>query len=303
MKELIYISIILFTLNSCGYYAYPPKVKVSYRYDYSYKSKLFKEWETSKWRKNKIKTNYKKYDQNGNEIEIGIYGEQWSKVVSKDLPDGSAEITSYSGVYPEKLNTVTFKTYNDSNQVLTEEVWRYKDSERDHLVYKIVFNYSENQLVKEIEYDAEEKIIREKKYDLNSYVLFENRRKTIYAPFVRIAGESTDSLRYDKSGRVIEKIHLYNGKFLYREEFRYSDHERMKTELRYSDKPDSLWCITEWRYEIISGQLTRKYWNVINSTTESREEYIYSRKKLLKQVDRFNAEDKTGYTKYKYKLY
>jgi hypothetical protein len=131
----------------------------------------------------------------------------------------------------------------------------------------------------------------------------ENRNKTIYEPFVRVDGNSVDTVRYDTSGREIEKIHYYNGKFLYRQEFLYSDFGTMKTELRYSDKPDSLWSITEWRYDILTNQLTRKYWNVINSTTERREEYIYDRKKLLKRIERYNADEKTGFTKYKYQLY
>tara|TARA_B100001109_G_C18860735_1_gene473835 strand:+ start:968 stop:1852 length:885 start_codon:yes stop_codon:yes gene_type:complete len=293
----------LLTLNSCGYYVYPPKVKVRYAYDYTYKSKLFKDWQTSKWRKFKTKTEYVKYDRNGNEIEIGEYGERWCKVISQHLPDSSVQITSYSGTFPKKLNTVTYKAYNDSNQVVTEEVWRFKDNKKDYLVYKTIFSYTDTQLTKETEFDADGKIISEKDYDLLSNVQNENRNKTIYEPFARVDGNRIDTVRYDTSGQVIEKIHYYNGKFLYRQEFLYSDFGTIKTELRYDDKPDSLWSITEWRYDIITKQLTRKYWNVINSTTERREEFIYDRKKLLRRIERYNAEEKTGYTKYKYKLY
>src|SRR5690606_5489427 len=141
MTRLLQIIIMLLTLNSCGYYVYPPKVKVRYAYDYTYKSKLFKDWETSKWRKFKTKTEYVKYDRNGNEIEIGEYGESWCKVVSKELPDSSVQIISYSGTYPKKINTVTYKTYNDRNQVLTEEFWRFKDNKKDYLINKTVFSY------------------------------------------------------------------------------------------------------------------------------------------------------------------
>lgn len=303
MKRHFQIAIILLTLSSCGYYVFPPKVKVRYQYDYTYKQKLFKDWETSKWRKHKTKTAYIKYDRNGNEIEIGEYGEIWHFSNVKTNPDSSVSIVSGHGVYPKKLNTVTYKTYNDSNQVMTEEVWRFKDNKKDYLVYKTIFSYSDNQLAKETEFDADGQIIREKDYDFTSNVHNENRNKTIYEPFVRVDGNSIDTVRYDTSGQVIEKIHYYNGKFLYRQEFLYSDFGTIKTELRYDDKPDSLWSITEWRYDIITKQITRKYWNVINSTTERREEFIYDRKKLLKRIERYNAEEKTGYTKYKYKLY
>jgi hypothetical protein len=303
MKRHFQIAIILLTLSSCGYYVYPPKVKVRYEYDYTYKQKLFKDWETSKWRKHKTKIAYVKYDRIGNEIEIGEYGEIWHFRNVTTNSDSSVSIVSGHGVYPKKLNTVTYKTYNDSNQVMTEEVWRFKDNKKDYLVYKTIFSYTDNQLTKETEFDADGKIIREKDYDLLSNVQNENRNKTIYEPFVRVDGNSIDTVRYDTSGQVIEKIHYYNGKFLYRQEFLYSDFGTIKTELRYDDKPDSLWSITEWRYDIITKQLTRKYWNVINSTTERREEFIYDRKKLLRRIDRYNAEEKTGYTKYKYKLY
>lgn len=303
MKRLFQTLIILLTLNSCGYYVYPPKVKVRYTYHYTYKSKLFKDWETSKWRKYKTKAEYVKYDRSGNEIEVGKYGESWCKVVSKELPDGSLQVTSYSGVYPKKLSTVTYKTYNDSNQVLTKEVWSFNDNKIDSLVYKTVFNYTDNKLTKETEFDADGRVISEKSYGSISNVQNENGTKIIYEPSVSVDGNSVDSTRYDTMGRVVDKIHYYNGKFLYRQEFRYSDYGTIKTELRYDDEPDSLWSITEWRYDIITKQLSRKYWNVINSTTETREEFVYNRKKLLKRIDRYNAEEKTGYTKYKYKLY
>jgi len=290
-------------LNSCGYYVYPPKVKKRYSYDYTYKPKLFKEWETSKWRKYKTKTDYIKYDKNGNEVEIGEYGEIWHFREVKKNTDSTIMVTSGHGVYPKKLNTVTYKTYNVDNQVMTEETWRYKNNVKDYLVFKTVFTYTDNQLSKETEFDADGKVIREKDYDLISNVQNENRSKTIYEPFLRVDGNSIDSIRYDTSGQVIEKIHFYNEKFLYRKEFRYSDFGTIKTELSYHDKPDSLWSVTEWRYDIITNQLIRKYWNVINSSVERREEFIYNRKKLLKRIERFNAKRKTGYTKYKYKLY
>ena len=303
MLKIIQIALILLTLTSCAYHAYPPKIKVRYEYDYSYKLKLFKDWETSKCRKHKTKVAYVKYDKKGNEIEIGEYGEKWHFRNVTTNSDSTISVVSGHGVYPKKLNTVTYNTYNDSNHVVKEEVWRFKNNNKDYLVYKTIFTYTGNQLTKETEFDADGQITREKNYDLTSHVEIENRAKTIYQPFVRIDGNSTDTTRYDTNGQVIEKVHYSNGKFLFRKEFRYSDLGTIKTELKYYDKPDSLWSITEWRYDIITKQITRKYWNVINITTERREEFIYDRKKLLKRIDRYNAENKTGYTKYKYRLY
>ena len=303
MTRIFQITLILFALSSCSYNINSPKLKIRYEYDYSYKPKLFKEWERSKWRKHKTKTAYVKYDRKGNEIEIGEYGELWHFREVTTNSDSSISIVSGHGVYPKRLNTVTFKTYNDSNQIIAEEVWRFKDNKKSYLVYKTVFTYTDKQLTKETDFDADGQIIREKNYDLISHVQSENSKKTIYKPFVRVDGNSIDTIRYDTSGQVIEKIHYYNGKFLYRQEFLYSDYGNIKTELRYDDQPDSLWSITKWTYDSITKQLSRRYWNVINSTTEKREEFIYNRKKLLKRIERYNDREKTGYTKYRYKLY
>ena len=136
------------------------------------------------------------------------YGEIWRFREVKKNSDSTIMVTSGHGVYPKKLNTVTYKTYNVDNQVMTEETWRYKNNVKDYLVFKTVFTYTDNQLSKETEFDADGKVIREKDYDLNSNVEKENRSKTIYEPFLRVDGNSIDSIRYDTSGQVIEKIHL-----------------------------------------------------------------------------------------------
>lgn len=281
-------------LNSCTYYVYPPKKKVQTEYNYIYKSKIFKDWKTSTWRKYKTKSKYVKYDKNGNELELGEYGERWCKVVSKELPDSSIQITSYSGSYPKKLDAVTYKTYNEDNQILTSETWRFKDNKKDYLRYKTIFSYKDNKLIKETEFNDKKEVINIKDY---------SRIGNFQKPLIFNDSISSDTTHYDSLGRIIKSIHYYKGKFSSRREVIYNDDGTMKIELRYDDKQDSLWSITEWRYDYLTKQITRKYWNVINSSTERLEKFIYDRKKLLKKINRYNAEEKTGYTKYKYKLY
>ena len=295
-------------LTSCSYYVSPPPVKIRYEYVYNYKPKLLKSWETSIWRKDKRPVEYIKYDQNGNEIEIGEYGEIWHFRETKQNSDSTVSTISGHGTNPKKLNTVTFKSYNDSNQILTQEVWRYHDNEKDYLVYKTEFKYFNGNLVNEIEYDSEGEITREKSYDIENNVETDNREKTIYEPFVRIGGDSKDSTRYDSKGRPVENYHYYKGKFLRRTVWVYNDQDDLVTTYKYDDHPDSLWSYTETRYDYLTNQPQRKYWKVLNSRTETKDIYIYNRKKLLKTVlhygvDLQGRDELQYYKKYKYELY
>lgn len=308
MKALLQITLICLILTSCSHYVCPPPVKIRYEYVYNYKPKLLKSWETSTWRKDKKPVEYIKYDQNGNEIEIGEYGEIWHFQETKQNSDSTVSIISGHGTYPKKLNTVTFKTYNDSNQILTEEVWRYHDNQKDYLVYKTDFKYSNGILVNEIEYDSEGEITREKSYDIENNVETENRKKTIYEPFVRIGGNSKDSTRYDSIGRPVENYNYYKGKFIRRTVWDYNDQDDIVTTYKYDDHPDSLWSYTEIRYDYLTNQPARKYWKVLNSRTETKDIYIYNRKKLLKKVlhygvDLQGRDELQYYKKYKYELY
>lgn len=295
-------------LTSCSYYVSPPPVKIRYEYVYNYKPKLLKSWETSTWRKDKRPVDYIKYDQNGNEIEIGEYGEIWHFRETKQNSDSTVSIISGHGTYPKKLNTVTFKSYNDSNQILTQEVWRYHDNEKDYLVYKTEFKYSNGNLVNEIGYDSEGEITREKSYDIENNVETDNREKTIYEPFVRIGGDSKDSTRYDSKGRPVENYHYYKGKFLRRTVWVYNDKYDMVTEYMYDDHPDSLWSFTETRFHYSTGQPERAFWKVLNSKTETTEYYKYNSKKLLEKVLHYDTDlegrdELQYYRKFKYEFY
>jgi len=307
MKTIIIALIFGLFLSSCTYYVYPPKVKESYKYSYSYKPKLFKNWENSRWRKHKRLMGFIKYDKNGNEIEVGAYGERWCKTVSKELSDSTIQIIQYCGYYPKKLNTVHYKEYNDSNLIVREEVWSFSNNKKNKLVYRTEYIYSNKELIKETDYDANGIIIRKKSYS-KSGVSEENSSRTIFKPIVRVEGESKDSIMYDSLGRELEKYHYFRGKFLRRTVWVYNDDNNIVTEYMYNEKPDSLWSYTETRYDYFTKRPLRKYWKVLNSTTERRTEYIYDRKKLLHKikyygVDIYGKDELNYYTRYRYKLY
>jgi len=306
-KTIIYIfTIILFT--SCSYYVYPPKIHTKYVYKYSFKDKINKDWEKSKWRKTKILSEYIKYDRKGNEIEVGEYGELWHLREVTENNDSIVSFVSGHGRYPKKLNTVSYKTFNDSNLVIQENVWRFKNNKKNYLVYKTLFEYSNNQLRKELEFDNNDSLIRTKNYDLEKNIESELRNKTIYEPFVRIKGNSIDSITIDSLNREIEKIHYYKGKFLRRTVTIYNDDHNIVTKYLYDDDPDKLWSYTETKYDYLTKQPLRKFWKVLNSTTETKDIYIYNRKKLLVKILHYNVaqngrDELEYYTKYKYKLY
>lgn len=111
---------------------------------------------------------------------------------------------------------------------------------------------------------------------------------------------SQDTTITNSLGRPVESTHYFNDKFRYRQEFRY-DSWFIEVELRYNNK-DSLQSIIEWRYNT-DKQLTRIFWKVIGSSTETIDVYIYNRKKLLKKVLHYDGEKLESYTKYKHKLF
>lgn len=305
--RIVFIIIIIF-FSSCAYYVNPPKVKVSTEYSYVYKDKILKDWENSSWRRYKRKQGYIKFDENQNEIEYGEYGEIWHFRRTKVNPDSSISVISGHGKYPKKLNTVTYNTYNDSSKLIEERIWQFKDNKKDRLVSKTILLYQANDLIKETEFDSEGNIKREKNYNLEDLTEVDNRFETIYEPFVKVDGESRYEIKVDSLGREIEKYHYYKGKFLRRTVWIYNDSDGITTEYKYDDKPDSLWSISEIRYDIFSKRPIRKYWKVVNSRTETKDIYKYNRKKLLKKVFHYNVDidgtdELQSLTKYKYKLY
>lgn len=304
MKIIITIGL-LFELTSCSYYFYPPKVDTRTEIQYSYnRDKNFK---ISKWKKASQKTGYERYDKKGNLIEKGNYGERKCLYYETKNADSSVNVTIGHSYNYKKLSTVHYFVYDSKGIKSQDELWQFKNNKKDYLIYKTVFEYdTAGKLIKETEYDKDNKVSRLQDYSKN------NSNQTIskdsvfnfsYEDITRVDGKRQDTTLTDSLGRPIEKIHYYEDKFLYRQEFRYDRWGDIVTELRYDNKPDSLWCITEWQYDIITKQPTRKFWKVIGSKTETKDVYVYNRKKLLVKILHYSGEELEGYTKYKYKLY
>lgn len=240
---------------------------------------------------------YVKYDNHGNEIEVGEYGELSRFVRNVEEEDGSTTIISGSIVNRKNLNTVAYKKYDTDGNIIEEEIWKFKDNEKDYLIYRTKFFYADGKLTKEVDFDEDGQVIRERSYDVVSAVRsiqMERRDKMILGPMVRINGNSVDSIEYDTTGRIKEMTQYFNGKFLLREVYMYDTHGMRMTKIRYEHKPDSLFSFTEHQYDILAQEPISVYWKVLNSNVEQREEYVYDRKRRLKRVLRSDAFGPTG---------
>jgi hypothetical protein len=304
---IIFLSFLL-GFSSCTYYVYPPDVKYRTEKEYIYKDKLIKDYELSKWLKISRKEGYERFDEKGNVIEKGYYGEHKAfGSITINADSSIIGIVSGDGWDNKKLGTVCYFQFDSTNKKISEEVWNFKDNKKDHLFYKTLFEYDSNgKLVKEIEYDRQNNIHRIQDYSFieeNLTVLKDTDFSFSYDGTTKVEKVSQDTIKTDSLGRTIEKIHYYDDKFLYREVFRYDHFNEIVTKLRYDDKPDRLWSITEWQYDIVDDQLVRRFWKVIGGTVENKDIYIYNRKKLLTKIIHYKGEEVESYTKYKYKLF
>ena len=295
---------LLLALSSCTYNSFPPKVDTRTEIKYSYKRN--KNYEISKWRKSKKKIAYDRYDQKGNIIEEGTFGERWDSTIITVNADSSVSIARLHGRNYKKLNTIHYYTYDSIGKKLKEEFWRFKDNIKDYLVYKTIFEYdARGRLAKETEFDNDNEISRLQDYSkekINQESVKDSIYNFTFDGITTAKNKKQDIVITDSLGRPIEKIYYRNDKFSHRQEFRYDELGLIVTEIRYNYKPDSLWCITEWKYNF-NKQLIRKFSKIIGDTTDTRDIYIYNRKKLLIKILHYSQEKLEGYTRYKYKLY
>jgi hypothetical protein len=308
MKEKKHISnllILLIGLSSCSNQISTPIVKTRYEYSHVYQTN--KHFGISKLRKNKTKIGYVKYAENGNEMEVGDYGEIWHFREVTTNPDSTITFVSGHGRHMKKLNTVTFKTYNPQNQIISEEYWRYKNNQKDYLIYRTEFQYLNGVLVGEIEYDSDGNVSRAMRYNADKTIQTNDKKRPFYEPIVRVEGNSKYEIKYDSLGREVEKFHYSNGKFLRRTVSVYK--YNLKTIYIYDDSPDKLWSFTEEKYNYGTNKLLRRYWKVLDSPTERIEIFEYNRNDLLKRVLTYGIDSQSGknklesFTKYKYKYY
>lgn len=285
---IIILSLCTIIVSSCTYYVYPPPISKSTMYEYIYKSKIGKPWETSSWRKYRTKLETTKYDKRGNEIEFLEYGEPWCKIQTKEDSNGIM-MSTMSGTYNNKIKRITFKKYTPENKIECEETWNYHNNKKYELQNRIDYYYIQNE-----EYQIDQ-------IDTNS-------KFQIKLSYKIDAKEIGDTTIIDSKGRVVEKVMYTKGKFSRRIQYVYNDDDHLVTEYIYDKDPNTLWCFTETRFDFLTKRPIRKNWKVLNSKTERIEIYIYNRKKLLSKklfysVDANTGEfEVTGYLKYKYKL-
>lgn len=253
-----------------------------------------------KWRTYKINRNYIRYDQKRNVIEEGEYGEPFHFGSSKKKSDNSVTVTYGEGSDYEKLNTVRFNQYDSTNKKNSDELWQYINNKKSNLINKTFFEYdSIGQLVKEIEYNKDSQVSRLKTYnsikEKNKTISY--RSEFIYNDKSVINVVEQDTTIMDSLNRPLEKNSYNNGKFDHRIEYRYSDH--IVTEIRYENKPDSLYSITLWNYDYWKNLICNSV-IVIGSQTQ-KEVNIYYLNGLCKKKKYYRGEGFESYIKYKYR--
>lgn len=304
MKSTI-ILLLLFGLSSCNYNVFPPKVDTRTEIHCLYKTKINGYHQNTK-RKSKLKTGYKKYDVKGNLIEDVEYGEKWSiRSVVKNA-DSTTSVTISNGRNYKNINTIHYYVYDSLNRKTQGELWKFKNNKKYYLMNKTIFKYDVNgKLIMETELDENNKIIRFQDYSIDEFstsISKDSVFNSSHDGIDRVIGRGQDTTIRDSLGRPIEKFCFDRGKFLNRREYRYDRWGDIVTEIVYDGKPDSLWSITEWQYNI-DKQLIRKFWKVIGEKIETKDIYIYNRKKLLIKILHYKGEELIGYTFYKYRLH
>lgn len=250
------------------------------------------------------KTNYEKYDSKGNIIEEGEFGEikHFNSVTKGN--DSTITITSGHGRSNENLNTVKFSKYDNSNRLVEDELWQFYNNTKSYLIYRTLYDYNSNgQITKETEFDKDNKVSRTKTYYIsgNRIASIDTVYNFTFEGITRIDGESRDTTYLDTLNRPAEIIHFFRGKFLYRQVYLYDKFGDIKTELRYDNKPDSLWCITEYRYDLFNKRnIARRLWKVIGSSTETKQIYEYDKKNRLVKILNYSVDELTSYTKFEY---
>jgi hypothetical protein len=283
-------------LTGLSSFAFPQLARTEYSVTYVIKN--FKP--TKKTTTEKV--GYEKYDSRGNIIEEGEFGEikHYGKLTKN--ADSSVTIISGHGRNYKNLNTVTFSKYDTNNRVTEDQLWQYFNNEKSYLIYRTVYEYGDKgELIKENEFNKDDQISRTKAYHISDD--FIATIDTVYnftdEGITRVDGARRDTIYLDSLRRPKEIIHYFQGKFLYRQVYLYDKFGFTKTELRYDNKPDSLWCITEFRYDFTKN-VTRRFWKVIGSTTETKQIYEYDKKRRLVKILNYSVDNLTGYTKYEY---
>lgn len=252
--------------------------------------------------------NFIVYDQQGNEIEFGNFGESFgAQVIGKD-----SSVSWYCGKDYSKINTVDFTSYDKEGKKIKIEKWFFNDNIKSGISDYTIFKYNNlGLLLKEITFSEKDIILKTTTYayDLNS-----NNIGIVDSTFNSFLNSDRISIhktinQFDTLKRIILTTEFLDGQLLLRKKFLYRDDMGLTTELRYDNASDtSLFSFTETKVDNIKPfpypkKKLEKYWKVINSTTESREIYIYNKKCLLDKIEIYSGIKLTGYTKFDYEFH
>jgi hypothetical protein len=291
---IFFISIHNHVVNGC-YLGLAKRVAIGYYYKYERGQCNYN------LKKHRVRS-FQIYDKHENIIKSAEYGEMWDRIVKDTTDETGISMTIDVGDYPDKLGKVTFFTYDSLGRKIMKEEWQYKNNKKYTRSEKEKYEYdTTGRLRYTYEFDNNDSLL----HIIDNGNLKSDRFRRLDSIFPKSLSAimrkkcNADTVRFDSIGRPTETIHLYNGKFLYRCEYRYDLFNCRVAELRYDDKPDSLWCITEWDFDAWD-RLKVELWIVPGSAAETKEVYFYNKKGLLKRISEYDRYGLDGYTKYRY---
>lgn len=257
----------------------------------------------STYKKYKPKKQYTCYDTKGNIIEEGEYGEvgSFSRVIPA-IGDSTKYVSGHTYNY-KKLNTVRYYLYDSLNRLVQDELWRFKDNEKNLLTSKTLYEYDSKG---KLEYNWENNPLRVKDYSKptkDECIQIDSVLHSTYEGVIRHEGEREDTIINDSLGRTLEKIRYYKNRFLYRVKYSYNEYGILKSMHRYNENPDSLYSITEFEYDFTTKKVKKELCKVVGDNLERKEIYIYDRRSLLKKKLSYHGKQLNAYKKYKYTFY
>ncbi|PCH91366.1 MAG: hypothetical protein COB85_09160, partial [Bacteroidetes bacterium] len=221
-------------------------------------------------------------------------------------------ITNYCSWDYSKISSVNFTTYQENGKKSKEETWFYKDNKKSWTSGYAIFIYNESGLlVKKNNYSSKDTVEKTVTY---IYDNSSNNIEIIDSSFNSLFTASKISThkavnQFDTLKRIIMTTEYSNGELLLRRKFLFNDIMDKTTELRYDNASDtSLWSITE----TITGNIKQfpypqkileRFWKVINSTSDTREIYLYNKDCFLSKIEFYSGVTLSGYTKFDYEYY
>lgn len=200
------------------------------------------------------------------------------------LKNGNVKVISGHGRNFEKISLIEDYYYKDSQGEPSVIISNHFSDNSIRFIDTVLFEYDINgNLIQMGQLDGKDTLINK---PFSSY--FTGDTSWVYYDEY----EPKSRVKFDEQGRETDKIRFLDGTFLRRTVTVYG--KDMKTVFLYNDSPDNLWSYTEYKYSYLNGLLVRKYWKVLNSSTEKKEIFFYDKQERLTKVERYRVNSENG---------